>query len=131
MIRTALILNIGVTLILAGAFLAIMGTVPARPAECAGQVVVASWYGTESGNRTANGDRFNEYAMTAAHMTAPFGTRYRVTYGGKSVVVTITDRGDFAKYGRAIDLSKGSFARLAPLHVGLIDVCLTRLAGLP
>jgi rare lipoprotein A len=130
MIRTALILNIGVVLILAGAYLALVGTVPSRGAEC--QMVKASWYGRESCSiprdcRTANGDRFNEYAMTAAHMTAPFGTKYRVTYRGKSVVVTITDRGNFAKYGRAIDLSRGAAAKLGMIEAGVGRVCLERL----
>jgi rare lipoprotein A len=68
---------------------------------------VASFYGNESGSKTASGQRFNENAMTAAHRSLPFGTKLRVTYKGNSVVVTINDRGPFIK-GRVLDLSKGA-----------------------
>lgn len=67
----------------------------------------ASFYGNESGSRTASGQRFNQNAMTAAHRSLPFGTKVRVTYRGQSVVVTINDRGPFIK-GRVIDLSAGA-----------------------
>jgi len=67
----------------------------------------ASYYGSESGSRTASGQRFNQNAMTAAHRTLPFGTRVKVTHGGRSVVVTINDRGPFIR-GRVLDLSKGA-----------------------
>ena len=68
---------------------------------------VASFYGNESGSKTASGQRFNQNAMTAAHKTLPFGTKLRVTHGGQSVVVTISDRGPFIK-GRVLDLSTGA-----------------------
>jgi rare lipoprotein A len=68
---------------------------------------MASFYGNESGSKTASGQRFNENAMTAAHRSLPFGTKLRVTYKGSSVVVTINDRGPFIK-GRVLDLSKGA-----------------------
>ena len=68
---------------------------------------MASFYGNESGSRTASGQRFNQNAMTAAHKTLPFGTKLRVTHGGQSVVVTINDRGPFIK-GRVLDLSTGA-----------------------
>ena len=61
----------------------------------------------ESGSRTASGQRFNQNAMTAAHRTLPFGTRLKVTHGGRSVVVTVNDRGPFIR-GRVLDLSKGA-----------------------
>ena len=67
----------------------------------------ASFYGNESGSKTASGQRFNQNAMTAAHRSLPFGTKLRVTYRGQSVVVTINDRGPFIK-GRVLDLSKGA-----------------------
>jgi len=67
----------------------------------------ASFYGNESGSRTASGQRFNQNAMTAAHKTLPFGTKLRVTHRGQSVVVTINDRGPFIK-GRVLDLSTGA-----------------------
>ena len=68
---------------------------------------MASFYGNESGSRTASGQRFNQNAMTAAHRTLPFGTKLRVTHGGQSVVVTINDRGPFVR-GRVLDLSTGA-----------------------
>jgi peptidoglycan lytic transglycosylase len=68
---------------------------------------MASFYGNESGSKTASGQRFNQNAMTAAHKSLPFGTKLRVTHGGQSVVVTINDRGPFIK-GRVLDLSTGA-----------------------
>ncbi|KQW17399.1 hypothetical protein ASC80_22755 [Afipia sp. Root123D2] len=67
----------------------------------------ASFYGNESGSKTASGQRFNQNAMTAAHRSLPFGTKLKVTHGGRSVVVTINDRGPFIR-GRVLDLSKGA-----------------------
>jgi rare lipoprotein A len=67
----------------------------------------ASYYGNESGSRTASGQRFNQNALTAAHRSLPFGTRLRVTHGGRSVIVTINDRGPFIR-GRVLDLSTGA-----------------------
>jgi len=68
---------------------------------------MASYYGNESGSKTASGQRFNQSAMTAAHRSLPFGTKLRVTHRGQSVVVTINDRGPFIK-GRVLDLSTGA-----------------------
>jgi rare lipoprotein A len=68
---------------------------------------MASYYGNESGSRTASGQRMNASAMTAAHRSLPFGTKLRVTHGGRSVVVTINDRGPFIR-GRVLDLSTGA-----------------------
>jgi len=67
----------------------------------------ASYYGNESGSKTASGQRFNQNAMTAAHRSLPFGTRLKVTHGGRSVVVTVNDRGPFIR-GRVLDLSTGA-----------------------
>jgi len=68
---------------------------------------VASYYGNESGRKTASGERFNQNAMTCAHRSLPFGTKLRVTHGGRSVVVTVNDRGPFIR-GRVLDLSTGA-----------------------
>jgi rare lipoprotein A len=68
---------------------------------------VASTYGNESGSQTASGQRFNENAMTCAHRSLPFGTKLRITHGGRSVVVTVNDRGPFVR-GRVLDLSTGA-----------------------
>src|SRR5712672_2868549 len=65
---------------------------------------MASYYDKESGSKTASGRRFNQNALTAAHRSRPFGTKLRVTHGGRSVVVTINDRGPFSR-GRVLDLS--------------------------
>src|SRR5882672_5564470 len=65
---------------------------------------IASFYGNESGSKTASGQRLNQNAMTCAHRSLPFGTKLRVTHGGQSVVVTVNDRGPFIK-GRVLDLS--------------------------
>jgi rare lipoprotein A len=67
----------------------------------------ASYYGSESGPRTASGARYNPMGLTAAHRSLPFGTRLKVTYAGRSVVVTVNDRGPFIR-GRVLDLSKGA-----------------------
>ncbi|MFH1341077.1 MAG: septal ring lytic transglycosylase RlpA family protein [Pseudomonadota bacterium] len=68
---------------------------------------MASFYGNESGSKTASGQRFNQHAMTAAHRSLPFGTKLKVTHGSRSVVVTVNDRGPFIK-GRVLDLSTGA-----------------------
>lgn len=71
---------------------------------------IASWYGPNfHGKKTASGERYNMYAMTAAHKTLKFGTKVRVTNlkNNKTVVVIINDRGPF-KPGRVIDLSKSA-----------------------
>src|ERR1035437_3789509 len=65
---------------------------------------MASFYGNESGSKTASGQRFNENGVTAAHRSLPFGTKLKVTHGDRSVVVTINDRGPFV-HGRVLDLS--------------------------
>lgn len=88
------------------------------------QVGLASWYGAEfAGRRTANGERFNPDALTAAHRSLPFGTRVRVTdlETGRRVVVRINDRGPF-KAKRVIDLSRGAARHLNLLEKGLARV---------
>jgi len=87
---------------------------------------VASYYGFESGKKTANGERFNPLGMTAAHRTLPFGTMLRVTYQGRSVVVRITDRGPFIK-GRTIDLSLGAARAIGLTARGVAPVTIERL----
>jgi len=67
---------------------------------------VATWYGNVRPNMsTASGRPFDENELTCAHKTLPFGTRVAVTFRGKSVIVTVTDRGPYGK-GRVIDLTK-------------------------
>lgn len=81
---------------------------------------VASYYGKRfHGRLTANGERFNMRAMTAAHKTLPFGTKVRVTNprNGRAVVVRINDRGPFIR-GRTIDLSRGAAERIGMIASG-------------
>ena len=86
----------------------------------------ASYYGNESGSRTASGQRFNQNAMTAAHRTLPLGSRVRVTYHGESVVVRINDRGPFAR-GRVIDLSRAAAEEIGLRRAGSGKVSLAVL----
>jgi peptidoglycan lytic transglycosylase len=86
---------------------------------------MASYYGSESGSRTASGARFVPSAMTAAHRTLPFGTKVRVTNrrNGRSVIVTINDRGPFIR-GRVIDLSSGAAGVIGMRSSGVAPVSL-------
>lgn len=87
---------------------------------------IASYYAHKyQGRLTANGERFDMYAMTAAHKTLPFDTRVRVfnVNNGRSVLVRINDRGPFIE-GRIIDLSYSAFAGIADHRDGLADVVL-------
>jgi rare lipoprotein A len=90
------------------------------------QIGVASWYGANSeGRYTADGDRFNMYAMTAASKVLPLPTFVRVTdlANGRSVIVEVNDRGPFASH-RLIDLSYLAAAKLGMLATGtaLVEV---------
>jgi len=73
--------------------------------------------------RRADGGRFNPNTLTAAHRTLPFGTRVRVTdpTSGRSVIVTINDRGPFNK-GRVIDVSPAAARALGMINRGVIFV---------
>lgn len=75
----------------------------------------ASYYHHKfDGRRTASGSKFNNDKYTAAHRKLAFGTKVKVTNegNGKSVIVTITDRGPFTK-GREIDLTRRAFMEIA------------------
>lgn len=78
--------------------------------------------------RVASGGWFNPNAMTAAHKTLPFGTKVRVTNlnNGKSVVVTINDRGPYIA-GRIIDLSKAAAHSISMQGSGVVPVNMTVL----
>jgi rare lipoprotein A len=79
---------------------------------------MASYYGSESGSRTASGQRMNANAMTCAHRSLPFGTRLRVTHGDRSVIVTVNDRGPFVR-GRVLDLSTGAARAIGLTRAGV------------
>jgi rare lipoprotein A len=97
--------------------LATVDPIVEAPGEDLGEGV-ASWYGARfAGRKTASGERFDPGEMTAAHRTLPFGSRVRVTHGGKSVIVRINDRGPFHG-GRVIDLSKAAADELGLVGAG-------------
>jgi rare lipoprotein A len=84
---------------------------------------IASIYSTESGSRTASGRRLDPKALTAAHRSLPIGSKVRVTnrHNGRSIVVTVIDRGPFVR-GGIIDLTPAAgralgFSGLAPVTV--------------
>ena len=90
----------------------------------------ASWYGHESGNRTANGERFLPQGVTAAHTTLPLPSYVEVTSleTGRTILVRVNDRGPFAGRGRIIDLSRGAAEQLgiraaghAPVRVRVVE----------
>ena len=84
----------------------------------------ASWYGRGfHGRRTANGERYDMHALTAAHRTLPLGSYVRVTNPAtsRSVVVRINDRGPYAR-GRVIDLSMAAATALDMRHTGTARV---------
>jgi rare lipoprotein A len=74
---------------------------------------IASWYGRESGNRTATGEDFDPRRLTAAHRTLPLPTKVHVTNleNRRSVVVVVNDRGPFIG-NRLIDLSDGAARKI-------------------
>ncbi|NIO03694.1 MAG: septal ring lytic transglycosylase RlpA family protein [Proteobacteria bacterium] len=101
-------------------------TYPFRDREIEG---IASWYGEDfHGKKTASGETYNMYDLTAAHRTLALGSKIKVTNldNGKAVVVRINDRGPFAK-GRIIDLSFEAARRLDMISKGTAKVKLTVL----
>lgn len=91
------------------------------------EVGLASWYGNESGNRTANGERFDPHGHTAAHRRHRFGTRLRVENlrNGKTVIVRVNDRGPAKWTGRIIDLARGAAEQIGMIHSGVAKVRVT------
>jgi rare lipoprotein A len=97
--------------------------IPNTPADA--QAGIASVYSTESGSRTASGARLNPGALTAAHRTLPLGSHVRVTNrsNGRSVMLTINDRGPFVR-GRIIDVTPAGARALG--FSGLASVTVER-----
>jgi rare lipoprotein A len=101
---------------------------PAAPGSAAPPGTVetgeASWYGERhQGRRTANGERYDMYRLTAAHPSLPLGTKVLVTnlQNGRSVEVRVNDRGPTVA-GRIIDLSYAAAQRLGAIAAGTIPV---------
>ncbi len=89
---------------------------------------MASWYGKQfHGNKTANGERYDMFAMSAAHPTLPLPSYARVTNpkNGKQIIVRVNDRGPFL-HGRIIDLSYAAAVKLGIAH-GVSEVEVERL----
>jgi rare lipoprotein A len=88
--------------------------------------VLTSWYGPGfHGRLTANGERYNQNDLTAAHKTLPFGTRLRVCYR-RCAIVRVNDRGPYI-HGREVDLSKGAADAIGLTASGVGRVKVTRL----
>lgn len=84
----------------------------------------ATWYGKKfHGKKTASGEKFDMFAMSAAHKSLEFGKKVMVTNveNGKSVEVYINDRGPFMK-GVVLDLSYAAFKEIADINDGIIKV---------
>ena len=88
--------------------------------------MLTSWYGAyHHGRTTASGETFNQYALTAAHKTLPFGTRLRVCLQG-CTTVRVNDRGPYSG-GRELDLSKAAADAIGLTSQGVGHVSVTRL----
>lgn len=97
------------------------------------QIGVASYYGKRFHNRkTANGEIFDMYGLTAAHRTFRLGTIIRVTNiaNGRSVIVKVNDRGPYAR-GRILDLSYAAAQQLRMLDAGIATVLIEVVDGEP
>ncbi len=100
------------------------------PAEAPSYDVVgfAGWYGSESGNRTANGEKFRARAIAGAHTILPLPSYVEVTAlaTGRTILVRINDRGPFAR-GRIVDLSRGAADLLGIRAAGTAAVRVRRV----
>ena len=95
------------------------------------QVGIASYYGKGfHGKKTANGEIYDMYAITAAHKELPFGTLIKVTNlsNKKAIIVRINDRGPFVK-GRILDLSYGAARKLEMIAQGTAKVRIEIMPG--
>lgn len=79
---------------------------------------IASFYGNDTDHETASGQAFDENKLTAAHRSLPFGTKLRVSHGGRSVIVTVNDRGPFVA-GRVLDLSTAAARAVGLVGAGV------------
>lgn len=106
---------------------------PLKTARGYDEVGKASWYGEDfHGNKTANGEIYNMYGVTAAHKTLPLGTKVRVTNldNNRSVVLRVNDRGPFV-HGRVLDLSYGAAKKLGTVEKGVARVRITAIGSDP
>ena len=106
---------------------------PLKSARGYDEVGKASWYGRDfHGRKTANGQIYDMYGLSAAHKTLPLGTKVRVTNlsNNRSVTLTINDRGPFVR-GRILDLSYGAAKRLGTVDLGVARVRITAVGSQP
>lgn len=91
---------------------------------------IASWYGADVGKVTASGEAYDMRLFTAAHRSLPLDSKCRVTNlnNGRSVTVTVTDRGPATK-GRIIDLSRSAADSLGMRSAGLARVRIEPLSS--
>lgn len=104
---------------------------PLQSAAGYDEIGLASWYGSDfHGRKTANGQTYDMYAVSAAHKTLPLGSRVRVTNleNNRSVVLTINDRGPFVNE-RILDLSYGAARKLGTVETGVARVRVTSLTA--
>ncbi|HTV32759.1 MAG TPA: septal ring lytic transglycosylase RlpA family protein [Methylocella sp.] len=92
-------------------------TQPAGSREC-----LASWYGAESGHRTASGAVFHPDGRSVALRSRAFGHRYRVAYRGRAIVALHNDFGPAAWTGRCADLSAGAARAIGLTGVGKVSI---------
>jgi rare lipoprotein A len=100
------------------------GPGPIEPVPGSSQIGVASWYGPGfHGRRTANGEIYDQYGLTAAHRTLPHGTWVEVTNltNDRAVRVRVNDRGPYVD-DRVIDLSYTAAQRLDMIRSGIAPV---------
>jgi len=93
----------------------------------------ASWYGSDfHGRPTANGEIFDQFALTAAHPTLPLPSfvRVRNLANGRDIIVRVNDRGPFVQ-GRIIDMSRAAALALGFLENGTTDVRVTYIGAAP
>lgn len=113
--------------IIGGALVAVPLLLSAPAEASARERGVASWYGPRHhGKPMANGQPYNQWALTAAHRTLPLGTEIRVRNrdNGLIVVVTVTDRGPYTR-GRILDVSRAAAHRLDMIETGVARVEIT------
>jgi rare lipoprotein A len=102
---------------------------PLKSAAGYDEIGLASWYGADfHGKKTANGQTYNMYGVSAAHKTLPLGSRVRVTNlrNNRTVILTINDRGPFVNE-RILDLSYGAAQKLGTVQTGVAKVRVTSL----
>lgn len=114
---------LGVMLLTFAVFMLWLFTPVYAAERCQGQAGMASWYGHESGSRTASGATFRPHGLSFAMRSRDFGKVYAVTYRGKTVRAVHNDYGPARYTGRRFDLSEGLAAALGLKPHGVGAVC--------